>query len=94
MSELKPCPFCGGEPKVKTYYPDITLFVRGKSRIYIVCETCGARTRDFIESPFHSAYDEAIKVWNQRKEEIGGNTDHACHTVQAPEESTDPDGEV
>ena len=57
MSELKPCPFCGGGAIKWTHsgYGDFTKQVR--------CAVCGAGTNYF------SKMDDAIKAWNRRKEE-------------------------
>ena len=56
MSEqkLKPCPFCGGEAKLKIipkYYGDI---------YWVKCEECNAETPSDFEK------DEAIEAWNRR----------------------------
>lgn len=54
MTELKPCPFCGGEARLwhpKEY--DITL---GS----VKCNSCGASTESFTDD------DSAIEAWNKR----------------------------
>jgi len=50
MSELKPCPFCGGEAE---------SMVNGKW-YYIFCVDCHARTVEFKE------YWQAGQAWNNR----------------------------
>ena len=50
MTELKPCPFCGGFAVVQALY----------GGAYIECGTCGCSTQRFIE------IDDAIKAWNNR----------------------------
>lgn len=51
MSELKPCPFCGGE-QVTTK--------KGKYMWWCKCEKCNA------ESGVRSKKEEAIEAWNRR----------------------------
>lgn len=56
--KIKPCPFCGGEPKVRVNgTPDCT-------DTWVECSRCFART-DAIESiaPMRAS---AIHAWNQR----------------------------
>jgi len=50
---LKPCPFCGSEPK---------LAGSGKS-FWVVCadEDCRVEVRSFV-----AEQDEAIRTWNER----------------------------
>lgn len=51
MTDLKPCPFCGGEPRIYDY---------GEGHCLIACSFCCARTHDdFLE--------EAIATWNRRE---------------------------
>ena len=61
MSELKPCPFCGGAGSLKT-------MVSTKS-IFAICLACGA-IGPFIRYK-HRATDEdiakAIEAWNRRR---------------------------
>ena len=56
-TELKPCPFCGGEA---------TLVAYGVNREYEVvqCLECGARTRLFNPEIFRGG--NAIEAWNRR----------------------------
>lgn len=52
--ELKPCPFCGGKPKLEKF--------RWTGIEYsIICTECGCRT---FES---NNYNAVIKAWNTRK---------------------------
>lgn len=54
MSELKPCPHCGGEAELR----------RSKSGDYTVrCAECGARTRQY-----HENEGGAMWAWNRRAE--------------------------
>lgn len=49
---MKPCPFCGGKPKLKT----------GLSKIifHVECEKCKS------SGPMEFGKDEAINIWNTR----------------------------
>ena len=53
MSELKPCPFCGGEA-------DTMHAAAGY--VYAICEDCGARSSSF------GLENRAIEAWNTRAE--------------------------
>ena len=63
MSELKPCPFCGGEAKV--VYGKYFLTLTAKT--HVECTKCGAKTREF-KSCYTSYYAEmsAKVTWNVR----------------------------
>ncbi len=52
---LKPCPFCGGNPELK-HSSTWDYFVR--------CTGCGARTRQF-----HENHVGAVDGWNRRSYE-------------------------
>ena len=58
MSELLPCPFCGGEagPTVKPY-----IGCNG-SGFTVDCEKCWASTG------YYDSYEEAVAAWNTRAE--------------------------
>ena len=58
--ELKPCPFCGGEAKMRIE----TAF--GRSSVTIECENCGARCGYVNESVAYCATDKAAENWNRR----------------------------
>ena len=66
MTELKPCPFCGGEAEEKTFLTAGTAFVSSKHAIQIVCKSCRAESTFFKESVHYSARDKAIEAWNRR----------------------------
>ena len=57
---LKPCPFCGGSPKLES---DTHRKEFGRDRFRIVCSSCYAGTR-WYDSP-----DEAWLMWNRRVNE-------------------------
>lgn len=52
MSELLPCPFCGGEASKR-------LFYKGKYRVH--CNVCDAHSGDVVDTEA-----EAIAAWNSR----------------------------
>lgn len=54
MSELLPCPFCGGEASKR-------LFYKGKYRVH--CNVCDAHSGDVCDTEA-----EAIAAWNSRAE--------------------------
>lgn len=56
MSELKPCPFCGGSAVLLPH-----RFSDGFVCCGIVCRVCSART-----SHFYATEKEAIEAWNRR----------------------------
>ena len=51
MSELKPCPFCGGKAEVRMFTSTL---------IFVQCKSCLSGTSAF------SSEHEAVKVWNRR----------------------------
>ena len=61
MTELKPCPFCGGEAKLVNMWN--CLF-------HIVCRSCGATIGEVKNHPndFRTR-DEVIAAWNRRTAE-------------------------
>lgn len=56
MSELKPCPFCGGEAEIRHQTdPDAVVY-------FARCNLCGTKSIPFL------SVDSAIKRWNTRHE--------------------------
>ena len=60
MSELKPCPFCGGEAKLSEI---VDLCYR---KFAVECKKCGASTNGFLSRTTPS------KAWNIRADEKVG----------------------
>ena len=60
MTELKPCPFCGGRTLLQFDYP----FRRrpGVRGCYVKCETCGGCTGNY------ETIEDAQEAWNMRKD--------------------------
>ena len=60
MTELKPCPFCGGEASL--YHGDSTDgYIRGTQYVEAFCGWCGARIRGYSDT-------EIMQKWNRRAE--------------------------
>ena len=54
MTELKPCPFCGGEAKIASVpHGDRKLW-------YVICRKCEIATFQYLTEKW------AVKVWNRR----------------------------
>ena len=64
MSELKPCPFCGG--KAELSHTDITSEYGRTS--FVFCTKCTASGRMISVSPKYCSDECAIEAWNRRAE--------------------------
>lgn len=60
-SQLKPCPFCGGEAKLVT-----KNHVGGLISVYATCKNCFSKTKEMIAAADYCANDEITKIWNRR----------------------------
>lgn len=60
MNELKPCPFCGGEARLRAFRTYIQSKHRMGEKYYIECCECGLNAPNFINK------EEAIEAWNRR----------------------------
>lgn len=66
MSELKPCPFCGGDADwyISTADAMISLLGEPSENNFIQCDgECGANTA------IYKTKEQAIKAWNTRAKE-------------------------
>lgn len=70
MEKLKPCPFCGGEGKLKAAKKDSVGFT-----IWCECKKCHAtiqgvcpnmKDEDFALEHIDFCRDDAIRAWNRR----------------------------
>ena len=59
MSELKKCPFCGGEAKLMA-----SAFLSHDA--FVMCKSCGAKTLIHSSASRDDAKMNAIKSWNTR----------------------------
>lgn len=77
MSEisLKACPFCGGEARLKQYYPYMKR--RVVTRIY--CQKCRANSGDW------GIKDKAIEAWNTRQPVKAASVVHGRWVVKSDE---------
>lgn len=66
---LKPCPFCGGEAKLKKHMNLAQVW-------YVQCNQCGIRTPNSAQAAYESWKDTMnypVQLWNRRVED-GNNT--------------------
>lgn len=84
MSELLPCPFCGGEAFVRI---DITLN-QMQSRYRVGCDKDSNCHGWYGHSRYYSTEAEAIAAWNSRAERITDDEwESYKHSVPATEEN-------
>lgn len=71
MTELKPCPFCGGDAEVRT------IFIEKETKdvpisSYVRCTQCFASTDEYhyknADRTGINPSEEAVKAWNRRCE--------------------------
>jgi Lar family restriction alleviation protein len=61
MSDLKPCPFCGGEARAKA-----ARIAEDAIETWVECGSCGARTEATEDA--YSDHATAAMIWNTRSE--------------------------
>lgn len=61
MSELKPCPFCGGEAKFKSFK---SRGIFGTVAYYVECSVCKIRTELRLDMT------EPVEAWNRRTDDV------------------------
>lgn len=69
MEELKPCPFCGGEARLKHGKP--YQQGKGKKSAFVQCRVCDAKTKTVFDLAYQAWQDMdkfAIERWNRRAE--------------------------
>lgn len=67
--ELKPCPFCGGTPRLKAGFPYKQR--NGVKQALVQCPDCGCRTATSKQLSFEVWRDvkqNAVDAWNRRAE--------------------------
>jgi hypothetical protein len=64
MSELKPCPFCGGEAKLAT-----KAMGHGALGAFVYCEDCCCESKSFPVRADWCANEMAANAWNRRAED-------------------------
>lgn len=62
--ELKPCPFCGGEAKLRQYREKFLLDNKPRDCYMVLCKEkdCGCGTS------YEKTSEKAIAAWNRRQE--------------------------
>lgn len=67
MTEMKPCPFCGGKPYTEYTRIDYNGLQCGYE-VILGCITDGIRMKGTSMDSMDSAYKRAVKRWNRRVE--------------------------
>ena len=84
MDKLKPCPFCGGKPKLIIQNRTV---IKGTvvRNCYVHCLNCDARGSRFLEgetAETHKIARESARLaWNARVGREQGDIDNVCKKV-------------
>jgi len=71
MTEIKKCPFCGGDAKTSIGYSKAS-FEQLDICAYVICSKCGVTKRgimNIIDQPFEKVeglFERVIEDWNSR----------------------------
>jgi Lar family restriction alleviation protein len=63
--KLKPCPFCGGEARLRKHQ-------KLEQTWYVQCKDCGIRTPNSVQPPYESwktTMNYPVQQWNRRVED-------------------------
>ena len=66
MSELKPCPFCGGKAEML-----INEYEDSRKEYLVACTEC-----DGMVERWREAEEEAVEQWNRRVSDKDGSNNH------------------
>ena len=69
MTELKPCPFCGGCSELRESREEMS-FSEECNRFYVICKKCGCSPFYFSEVNLYYKKDYAERAENLRKKAI------------------------
>ena len=74
VTELLPCPFCGGEVRLKEYKPNVSGVA--------ICEECGARSPICKNNHEGGWKQKAIAAWNTRATHGTLTAEQVCEAIE------------